>query len=105
MPRLKVIEHNGTEHVVDIANGVSIMQAVTGQGIPGIVGECGGQMSCATCHAYIDEKWVPLLEPPSESEKLMIDCAVEVQPNSRLTCQITVESRLDGLVLRLPVSQ
>jgi 2Fe-2S ferredoxin len=105
MPRIKVINHNGTEHWVEGATGSSVMSAVTVQRLPGMIGECGGNLSCATCHAYIEEQWLPLLPHPSEQEAIMIECALDVRPNSRLTCQISMSAALDGMVIRLPEAQ
>jgi 2Fe-2S ferredoxin len=105
MPRIKIIEHTGTEHWIEGAVGTSVMGAVIAQRVPGMIGECGGNLSCATCHAYIDEQWLPLLPPPTKHEALMIECAIDVRPNSRLTCQITINDSLDGIVMRLPESQ
>ena len=105
MPRIKVINHDGTEHWIEGAIGSSVMSAVTAQHIPGMIGECGGNLSCATCHAYINEQWLSVLPPPSEQEALMIECALDVRPNSRLTCQISINTSLDGIVIRLPEAQ
>ncbi len=105
MPKIKFIEANGTEHVVEAKEGQSLMQAAVSNLVPGIVAECGGFANCATCHAYIDEAWLSKLPPPEQNEKDMIDCAFHIQPNSRLSCQIDVTPALDGLVVRLPISQ
>jgi ferredoxin, 2Fe-2S len=75
-------------------------------GLPGIVAECGGSAMCATCHVYVDEAWVDRLPAPLANELELLDCtAAERLPNSRLSCQIRLEGALDGLVLRLPVTQ
>jgi 2Fe-2S ferredoxin len=105
MPKILYIEHNGTQHVVEAEVGKSVMQVAIDNMVPGIIGDCGGCCTCATCHSYIDPSWVDKLQVPSEEEVMMLDGALSVQPNSRLTCQITVKSELDGLVIRLPASQ
>ena len=105
MPKILYIEHNGTQHVVEAEVGKSVMQVAIDNMVPGIVGDCGGCCTCATCHGYIDPSWVDKLQVPSEEEIMMLDGALSVQPSSRLTCQITVKSELDGLVIRLPASQ
>ena len=105
MPRIKFIEHDGTEHLVVGDVGRSAMQAATDNRVPGIIADCGGNCACATCHVYVDAAWEAKLTPPSAQERAMIECALHVETNSRLGCQITVTPELDGLVLRLPESQ
>ena len=105
MTKIKFIEASGKEHEVEAQEGQSVMQAALNNLVPGIVAECGGFASCATCHGYVDEAWLTKLPPPDAAEAGMIECAYHVRPNSRLTCQLKVTPALDGLVLRLPVSQ
>jgi 2Fe-2S ferredoxin len=73
--------------------------------IPGIIGDCGGCCTCATCHGYVDKSWQAKLSPKSEDEIMMIDGVIAARDESRLTCQIIVQLELDGLVVRLPESQ
>jgi 2Fe-2S ferredoxin len=105
MPKIHFIEHSGKEHVIEAAVGKSVMQNAVENLIPGIVGDCGGACSCATCHGYVDPSWENRVQPKQEGEEAMLDGALRVEPNSRLTCQITVTPELDGLVVRLPESQ
>ena len=105
MPAITFIEHNGTTHEVHVEAGTSVMQAAVDNDIPGIVAECGGACSCATCHCYVDEAWVGKIAGPSAIEKEMLDCVLEPHANSRLSCQIKVGDGEDGLVVRLPASQ
>jgi 2Fe-2S ferredoxin len=105
MPKITFIEHDGTERTVEADAGRSVMQAATDHLVPGILADCGGNCACATCHVYVDESWRARLTPPSKEEREMIDCALHVQENSRLSCQIPVTAELDGLVIRLPESQ
>lgn len=105
MPRLKFIEANGIEHEVDAREGQSVMQAATSNLVPGIIAECGGLANCATCHVYIDEAFRSKVPPPEQNEKEMLGCATHVKANSRLSCQIKMTQKLDGLVVHLPVSQ
>lgn len=105
MTRITFIEHNGTRHVIDATDEQSLMQAAVDHMIPGIVADCGGACSCGTCHAYIDAPWAGKLAPPKEDEATLLDGALHVEPGSRLTCQIKLSADLDGLVVRLPVSQ
>lgn len=105
MPKILFIDHSGAQRVVDAEVGKSVMQTAVENLIPGIVGDCGGSCSCATCHAYIDAAWLDRLPAQSDNEKLMLDGALNVEANSRLTCQIPVTAELDGLVVRTPSSQ
>ena len=105
MTRITFIEQNGIEHPVEAADGQSVMQAAVENLVPGILADCGGACSCATCHGYIDPTWENKLPGPADDEAAMLDCALHRQDNSRLTCQIKMRAELDGLVLRLPLSQ
>jgi 2Fe-2S ferredoxin len=73
--------------------------------VPGIDGECGGACACATCHVYVGEAWRERAGQPNPNERDMIEFANHVGPGSRLSCQIKVSDELDGLVVRLPISQ
>ena len=105
MAQVTFVNHDGNSFEVDVAPGTSVMQAAVDNMIDGIVGECGGSCSCATCHCYVDEAWVARLPAASGMEKDMLECVLEPRPNSRLSCQIVVTDALDGLVVRLPESQ
>jgi ferredoxin, 2Fe-2S len=105
MPKVTFVEFNGTEHHLDAEAGQSVMQVAINNAVPGIIAECGGNCSCATCHAYIEEPWGTLIGPPSKLEQDMIDCALHVTKASRLSCQVQITPALDGLVVRLPESQ
>ncbi|MDM4769214.1 2Fe-2S iron-sulfur cluster-binding protein [Solimonas sp. SE-A11] len=105
MPKILFIEHSGKEHLVEAEAGKSVMQAAVENLVPGIVGDCGGACSCATCHGYVDAAWGSKVEPRGEAEEMMLEGAMDVQSHSRLTCQIMVKPELDGLVVRLPSSQ
>ena len=73
--------------------------------IPGIDADCGGSMACATCHVYVKDDWYDKLDEKSEGEDDMIDQAYEPKKNSRLSCQITVSDKIEGLVVHLPEKQ
>lgn len=106
MAHVTYIEHNGTEHTVEIPNGDSVMQGALDNAIEGIVGECGGGMACATCLCYVDPDWAGRVGEASDMEQQMLEFAAHGdQPGSRLSCQITVSDKLEGLVVRLPESQ
>jgi ferredoxin, 2Fe-2S len=105
MPRITFIQHDGTEQTLDVASGQSVMQAAMSNGVGGIIADCGGSCSCATCHVYVDPAWIERVPPALSAEKDMVECALHVQENSRLSCQIQMVDSLDGLVVRLPESQ
>ncbi len=102
MPRVTYITPDGIRHDFDAAVGVSLMQLATGEGIPGIIGECGGVMSCATCHVYVDPDWYAHLREPKADETAMLEFADEPRETSRLGCQIRITPELDGIVVRVP---
>ncbi len=106
MPDITLIEANGTVHSFEAPEGVSVMQAATGFGVPGITAECGGSAMCATCHVMVDDAWLDKLPPPLANELKMLECtACERAPGSRLSCQIKLTPELQGLVMRLPERQ
>jgi len=88
------------------ANSGSVMQLAVAHGIDEIVAECGGNAMCATCHVYVDDRWIDRLPAMTEQQDTLLDgTASDRLPTSRLSCQIKVEPELDGLVLRLPARQ
>ena len=105
MARITYIEFDGTEHPVNVKNGLSVMEGAVKNNVPGIDADCGGACACATCHVYVDEAWTDKVGPPSAMEESMLDFAEGVQPNSRLSCQIKVTDDLDGLAVTTPESQ
>ena len=105
MAKITYIEHDGTEHALDVKNGLSVMEGAVKNNVPGIDADCGGACACATCHVYVDEAWIDKVGTKSAMEESMLDFAENVQDNSRLSCQIKVSDELDGLVVRMPESQ
>jgi 2Fe-2S ferredoxin len=106
MAKITYIEHNGTEHVVDVASGLTVMEGARDNGVPGIEADCGGACACSTCHVYVAEEWVDQLPPKEAMEADMLDFAWEPDPvRSRLTCQLKVSDALDGLVVTMPEKQ
>lgn len=105
MPRITFILNDGSRRDIEAPVGTSVMKAALDSGIPGIEAECGGCLTCATCHSYIDDEWAPRLEPATDEEAIMIDCAIDVRPTSRLTCQVRLTDALDGMVIHIPKSQ
>ncbi|BCW91067.1 Ferredoxin-6 [Alphaproteobacteria bacterium SO-S41] len=105
MPKVTFIEHTGKEHTVEVATGLSVMEAAVKNLVPGIDADCGGACACATCHVYVDAAFAPKIPEKSDMEQTMLDFANEVTDESRLSCQIKVTPELDGLIVRLPASQ
>ena len=105
MAKITYIEHNGTNHTVDVQNGLTVMEGAVQNNIPGIDADCGGSMACATCHVYVKEDWFDKINKINEGEDDMLDQAYEPKKNSRLSCQIIVSDDLDGLVVDMPEKQ
>ena len=104
MPKVTYVEPDGTVTEVNLESGKSVMQGAVENALEGILAECGGSASCATCHCYVDEEWLAAVDEPDENENDMLDCVTERRPNSRLSCQIVVTEDHDGLVVKLPDS-
>jgi 2Fe-2S ferredoxin len=106
MAKIKYIEANGTEHVVDAQPGMSVMEAAVKNDVPGILGECGGNCACGTCRVYIDApSWRDKTGTRSNLEQDMLDFHDDREAHARLGCQIKITAALDGLVVRMPSSQ
>jgi ferredoxin, 2Fe-2S len=92
---------DGTDMVVDAPDGESVMRVALQNDVPGIIGECGGELSCGTCHVYVDDEWRDRIEPQSEDERDLLDMMDDVRPESRLCCQIRVRPEIDGFTSRV----
>src|ERR1700741_1840733 len=87
MPKITFIEHSGKSHQVEAGVGDNLMQIALNHRISGILGDCGGNCACATCHVYVDAPWNAKVPPPEAMEKEMIECTLHPQATSRLGCQ------------------
>lgn len=106
MPIVNLNYPNGEKRLLPVNRGQSVMKAATANMVPGIVGECGGELTCATCHVFVDEQWLDRLPPRGEDEEDMLDLTSEEPTDaSRLCCQIVMTDDLDGLILNLPKTQ
>ena len=106
MAKITYIEHGGTEHVVEVANGLTVMEGARDNNIPGIDADCGGACACSTCHVYVDPAWVDKLPKIDDIEEDMLDFANERDAGrSRLSCQLKVTADLDGLIVHMPEKQ
>ena len=105
MSKITYQDTKGNSKTIEVENGLTIMEGAIQNEIPGIDADCGGSMACATCHVYVEEKWLAKLPKPEEAEVDMIDMAYEPKKNSRLSCQIIVSDELDGLTVAIPAQQ
>lgn len=106
MAKITYVEFNGKEHVVEVKNGLTVMEGARDNGIPGIEADCGGACACSTCHVYVDPAWVDKLPARDGMEADMLDFAYQPDPvRSRLTCQLKVSDALDGLRVQMPEKQ
>lgn len=106
MAKITYVEWGGTEHVVEVATGMTVMEGARDNGIPGIEADCGGACACSTCHVYVAPEWADRLPPKEAMEEDMLDFAFEPDPaRSRLTCQLKVSDALDGLRVHMPEKQ
>lgn len=105
MPHITFISADGQSQTLRVVPGQSVMQAAVENDIRGILADCGGSCSCATCHCYLDEAWTSRFAPASVEEAELVSFAFDPLPNSRLSCQLRLEEGHDGLVIRLPKRQ
>jgi 2Fe-2S ferredoxin len=102
MAKITYVLPDRAERVVEVKNGLSLMEGAVRSSVPGIDADCGGACACATCHIYVEPEWLPMMAPPTQMEESMLEFAEDVQVNSRLSCQIKISSQLDGLIVRIP---
>ena len=106
MPSVTYVGVGGAATTIDVPVGENVMRGALYNGVEGIVGECGGGLSCATCHCYVDEAWRARLPAPTPAELQMLEnVADERRAGSRLSCQLRITEALDGLRVSLPARQ
>ncbi len=105
MTKITFVQQDGVRIDTEGENGSTVMETAIMNGVPGIVGECGGACTCATCHVYVDPEWTEKVGGPSMMEEDMLDFAFDVKEASRLSCQIKVKDEFDGLVVHVPGRQ
>ena len=105
MPKITYKDYEGNSRTIEVENGLTVMEGAIQKEIPGIDADCGGSMACATCHVYVEEKWLNKIPKAEEAEVDMIDVTFEPKKNSRLSCQLMVTDELDGLVVTTPTKQ
>jgi 2Fe-2S ferredoxin len=101
-----LIDENGQPLTLELQTGRSLMKAAVAAGVEGIAADCGGCLTCATCHVILDEAWAGRFPPPDADELSMLEMTASPrQPTSRLSCQLALDASMDGLRLRLPETQ
>ena len=105
MPKITYNTNDDNTHTIDVQNGLTVMEGAIQNDIPGIDADCGGGMSCATCHVYVNDEWLDKLSEKEDGEEDMLDMAFEPKKNSRLSCQLIVSDTLDGMVVNIPSKQ
>ena len=105
MPKITFKDFNGNSKTINVESGLSVMEGAIQNDIAGIDADCGGSMACATCHVYVEEKWLNKLPKAEDAENDMIDMAYNPKKNSRLSCQIILSDELDGLEITTPEKQ
>ncbi len=93
-------DREGVEHVLQAAEGYSLMEVLRDAGLP-VEAICGGQCICSTCHVYVDPTWTGKLEPRAIDEQVMVEDTGHFRDNSRLACQIPYTEALNGIRLAL----
>ncbi len=105
MPAVTIYSADGDGRTIEIADGVSVMEGAVRAGVEGIDADCGGALSCATCHIHVSPAWYGRVDPPSADEREMLGFAVDPDETSRLSCQIVMSAALDGLEITVPPTQ
>jgi ferredoxin, 2Fe-2S len=101
MPKLIVVSRDGDERVLEAGENNSVMEVVRNAGIEEMLALCGGCLSCATCHVYVDPAFVDRLPPMSADENALLDSTDKRRETSRLGCQIPFGSKLDGMKVQI----
>lgn len=97
MPKLIVVNRDGSEQVIEGDNGLSVMEVIRDNGFDELLALCGGCCSCATCHVYVDPAFADMLPAMSEDENDLLDSSDHRNDTSRLSCQVTLNDAIDGL--------
>jgi 2Fe-2S ferredoxin len=106
VPRITFISPDGQRREFEVPEGTSAMKAARLNSVNGIEAECGGSLSCGTCHVYVGADFIAELPVPSEQEVEMLDLvAADRKPGSRLSCQIAISQAVDGIEISIPDSQ
>lgn len=108
MPTVNYLDPAGTNHEIEVPVGQSLMEGAVRNGVPGVLAECGGNLSCATCHVYIDDAWFDRVGPAeagSLEDEMLDNVSADRLPSSRLSCQVKVRAEMDGAMVRIAPRQ
>lgn len=105
MSKVVFILPNGARREIMDLSAANVMEIARHNGVAEILGDCGGSLTCGTCHAFVDPDWVERVAPPSPEELELLEGVAGREPNSRLTCQLALSPELDGIIIRLPEQQ
>lgn len=105
MPNITFVQPDGIKKTVTVTAGTTLMRAAKDNGVIGILGDCGGECACSTCHVYIGDAWFGKLTPAKDNESIMFGFLEVPAATSRLSCQIRVTDAMDGMTVRVPASQ
>ena len=105
MPKVTLIEHNGTSHTIDAETGISLMQNAIDNAVPGIDADCGGACACGTCNVLVEADWFADTGDVDAMEEAMLGMRPDRSEVSRLSCQTEMTEDIEGLVVRLPAFQ
>lgn len=105
MVRVTFVGADGTRYEAEGSEGKTVMETARSNGVPGIVADCGGMLSCSTCHVYVRPEWSAVVGGPGEEEAEMLEMAIDPSELSRLSCCISLSAELDGLTVDVPRSQ
>ena len=101
MPKLIVTTREGETSEIDVADGLTVMEAIRDNGFDELLALCGGCCSCATCHVHVDPAFQDKLPAMSEDEDDLLESSDHRNETSRLSCQIEFTSDLDGLKVQI----
>lgn len=105
MPKITLVQYDGTAHTIDAESGKSLMLNAVENAVPGIDADCGGACACGTCHVFLDADWLAASGVDSPMEESMLSMRPDREQSSRLSCQIDVTDAMEGMVVRLPEYQ
>ncbi|MEP4148612.1 MAG: 2Fe-2S iron-sulfur cluster-binding protein [Halioglobus sp.] len=105
MPKITLVEFNGTDHTIDAEVGKSLMLNAIDNAVPGIDADCGGACACGTCHVFLEQQWLETAGETNPLEDSMLSMRPDREEVSRLSCQIEITDAMDGMIVRMPEYQ
>lgn len=102
---IRLIDHQGRSHPLQVEVGQSIMEAAVVAGIAGVPAECGGAPQCGTCSVFVPEEWVARTGQADELEQVVLRINGKLEPRRRLSCQLVAQASWQGMTLTIPESQ